>query len=140
MKVDEILLTHSRDERGLLTAAQFPSQVPFLVKRIFVVSDVESGVLRGGHAHHTCHQLLIPLSGEIRVTWEGLSDSGDLILREGGSALHIPPLVWALQEYLTRGASLLVLASHEYDVNDYIDDPLEAAKLRTEAMASRVGD
>ncbi len=103
-KVDEIPLTHSRDERGLLTAAQFPSQVPFLVKRIFVVSDVEPGGLHGGHAH------------------------------------HIPPLVWALQEYLTLGASLLVLASHEYDINDYIDDQLDAAKLRIEATASLVGD
>ncbi len=140
MKVDEILLTHCRDERGLLTAAQFPSQVPFLVKRIFVVSDVEPGGLRGGHAHHTCHQLLIPLSGEIRVTWEGLPDSGDLVLRKGGNALHIPPLVWALQEYLTPRASLLVLASHEYDVNDYIDDPADAAKLRIEATASPAGD
>ena len=140
MKVDEILLTHSRDERGLLTAAQFPSQVPFLVKRIFVVSDVEPGVLRGGHAHHTCHQLLIPLGGEIRVTWEGLPDSGELVLKEGGNALHLPPLVWALQEYLTLGASLLVLASHEYDVNDYIDDPLEAARLRIETTSSPVGD
>ncbi len=140
MKVDEILLTHSRDERGLLTAAQFPTQVPFLVKRIFVVSDVEPGVLRGGHAHHTCHQLLIPLSGDIGVTWEGLPDSGELVLKEGGNALHIPPLVWALQEYLTLGASLLVLASHEYDVNDYIDDQLQAAKLRAEAAAFSVGD
>jgi len=140
MKVDEILLTHSRDERGLLTAAQFPSQVPFLVKRMFVVSDVEPGVLRGGHAHHACHQLLIPLSGEIRVTWEGLPDSGELVLKEGGIALHIPRLVWALQEYLTLGASLLVLASHEYDVNDYIDDPLEAARLRIETTSSPVGD
>jgi UDP-2-acetamido-3-amino-2,3-dideoxy-glucuronate N-acetyltransferase len=139
MKVYEISLTHRRDERGLLTAAQFPSQVPFSVSRVFVVSDVQPGWLRGGHAHHNCHQLLIPLSGEIRVTWEGFPDSGDLVITKGGNALHIPPLVWALQEYLTLGASLLVLASHEYDVNDYIDDPADAAKLRIEATTSALG-
>jgi hypothetical protein len=44
------------------------------------------------------------------------------------------------KEYLTLGASLLVLASHEYDVNDYIDDPLEAARLRIETTSSPVGD
>lgn len=130
MKVKSVALTQNEDVRGLLTAAQFPDQVPFLIKRIFFVSEVDPGVKRGGHAHHACHQLLIPLGGKIQVTWQGLPDSGQLVLEEPGTALHIPPLVWASQEYVTAGASLLVLASHEYDVNDYIDDPLEAARLR----------
>lgn len=137
LSVTPIPLIEFVDHRGLLTAAQYPDQIPFVVRRIFTISDIEPNVIRGGHAHRECHQLLIPLGGRILVRWEGSEKSGTVVLDTKLIALHIPPLVWAEQEYTTADASLLVLASHEYELTDYMDDPVEAKVARDEYLEAK---
>jgi UDP-2-acetamido-3-amino-2,3-dideoxy-glucuronate N-acetyltransferase len=53
-------------------------------------------------------------------------------LIDATQALHVPPLVWAKQKYVTNGASLVVLASHPYESGDYIDDRDHSRLLREE--------
>ena len=129
-KVRRIHLVTAADTRGLLTAAQHPSELPFVPVRVFIVTQSPSGTVRGGHAHRTCHQLLIATSGTVVVEYEDEEGEGAVTLSDTRHGLHIPPLVWAKQTYLTDGASLVVLASHAYDAEDYVDDPNAARQLR----------
>lgn len=129
-KVDCVPLTAAADSRGLLTAGQFPDTLPFPPARIFVVTRSPAGTVRGGHAHRTCHQLLIATAGVVHVEYDDDAGSQHVALTDATTALHIPPLVWAEQTYVTDGASLVVLASHQYDASDYVDDRQEAAELR----------
>lgn len=134
MKASLIDLASIADERGLLTAAQAPDQLPFAPIRVFTVSRGPVGVVRGGHAHRLCHQLLIALTGDVLVEWEDSSGIGEVVLDSPSRALYLPPLVWAKQRYLSTDSSLLVLASHAYDQADYIDDPVLAKSLRSSAV------
>ncbi len=120
------------DDRGRLTAAQFPTELPFVPLRLFAVTGGSAGTVRGGHAHHSCHQFLIAATGSVRVEVDDDGGTREVTLADSNWGLHIPPLVWARQHYVDSQAILIVLASHQYDVNDYIDDRIEAAQLRVD--------
>jgi UDP-2-acetamido-3-amino-2,3-dideoxy-glucuronate N-acetyltransferase len=110
------------DERGALTVAEVAAVVGFAAMRLFVVSGVPAGVVRGGHAHRRCHQLLLCAHGSCRVVLDDGHRRADVVLDGPGLALHLPPLVWATQEDFDPGAVLCVLASEPYDAAEYIRD------------------
>ena len=107
------------DERGGLFPLGF-DRLPFVPKRLFVVSDVPKGVKRGDHAHYVTEQFLICLEGEIEV----LLDDGKKEVRVPllpMQGVHVPARVWDSQVFKTGKDILLVLASTDYDREDYIE-------------------
>ena len=128
--VHRIHLTAVSDSRGQLSAAQHPEQLPFIPMRVFIVTDSPSGIERGGHAHRVCHQILIATSGTVVVEYDDDTGTRSVELSDATEGLYIPPLTWAKQTYATDGASLVVLASHAYDPDDYVDNREIAKSLR----------
>lgn len=114
-------------ERGDLMAFD-TIDVPFYVKRVFVVNNVPIGEIRGNHAHRWNLQYLICINGSIglQVTYNGVSTS--LVLKKGQTA-YIETNRWCILEYLQPNSELMVLCSHEYDKNDYITDFEEFKRL-----------
>jgi hypothetical protein len=114
-------LAEFSDLRGTLAAGELPGDVvPFVPRRWFLVYDVPSREIRGEHAHRTCHQFLICVSGTIRVAVDDGEHRGEVLLDGPTLGIYIPPLVWATQFAYGPGSVLLVLASHPYDPDDYI--------------------
>ncbi len=136
-KVRRIDLLAASDSRGLLTAAQYPEELPFVPVRIFIVTESPAGTDRGGHAHRKCHQVLIATAGTVVVEFDDDDGTASVTLSDASQCLHIPPLVWAKQKYATEGASLVVLASQTYDANDYVDDRETARRLRESSISPR---
>jgi uncharacterized RmlC-like cupin family protein len=132
VKVSRVPGTAASDARGLLSAAEFPEQLPFAPLRVFIVTGSAVGTERGGHAHYSCHQILVATAGTVVVEYDDDDGTSEITLSDATDFLYIPPLVWAKQTYATDGASLVVLASHAYDADDYIDDR-ETAKCLREA-------
>ncbi len=131
-KVRKIDIVEAADSRGLLIAAQYPEELPFVPVRVFIVTSSPAGTERGGHAHRTCHQVLIATGGIVVVEYDDDEGTSSVTLSAASQCLHIPPLVWAKQMYKTAGASLVVLASHIYDADDYIDDRELAMNMRNQ--------
>ena len=113
---------------GELVPIDFNS-LPFVPKRVFHVSSVPVLEKRGVHAHRHCHQILFALAGNISVEVTNGVDTGEILLSENYSGLHIPPMIWASQTYLTNDSMLLVLASHGYSRADYIEDYEEFLRI-----------
>lgn len=110
------------DLRGLLTFAEVDGQLPFTVDRFFLVYDVPSQELRGEHAHHRLHQLIIAVSGAVSVLTDNGTVREEVRLDEPTVGVHIPPMVWGVQFRHTADAVLMVLASERYQADDYIRD------------------
>lgn len=108
------------DIRGALSVGQFASDLPFFPKRYFLVFDVPSQETRGEHAHHTCQQFLICVSGSVRVLADDGHDREEFTLDSPEVGLHLPAMIWGTQYKYSKNAVLLVFASDEYDANDYI--------------------
>lgn len=115
-------LTHVRDLRGDLTAAEFAKELPFQPARFFYVHNVPDIHVRGQHAHRVCHQFLVCLRGGVSVVLDNGRERQEVRLEANNVGLHIPPMLWATQYRYTADAILLVLASHAYDAGDYIRD------------------
>jgi UDP-2-acetamido-3-amino-2,3-dideoxy-glucuronate N-acetyltransferase len=111
-----------KDLRGNLVARQMGNGLPFRPERCFMVYDVPSKELRGEHAHRTCEQLLICLSGSVNVLCDDGEHRQEFTLDSPELGLHIGPMVWGTQYRYAKDAVLLVLASLPYDPDDYIRD------------------
>lgn len=109
------------DPNGVLCVYESGRQVPFDIRRVFTVS-ASSGDTRGDHAHRQCTQLLVCVSGAIRVSCDDGNTVSVHCLDNMGKGLLIPPGIWARQEYLVEGAVLMVLCDRGYEAEDYIRD------------------
>ena len=110
------------DMRGDLSVGEMPTEIPFEVKRYFLVFNVPSTKTRGEHAHHKCHQFLICVKGSCSVVVDNGISRAEVLLDSPGKGLHLPPLTWGIQYKYSKDAVLLVFASHHYDSADYIRD------------------
>jgi dTDP-4-dehydrorhamnose 3,5-epimerase-like enzyme len=108
----------SKDERGTLIALEF-SKLPFIPRRIFTISDVPKGTIRGNHGHTNTDQYFYVLSGEARVRTKLNGEAATYMLKNSSMGLFLPRLTWASQEYLAERSTLVVIASEPYDPSDY---------------------
>ena len=112
--------TKIKDPRGNLIVGEYPNNLPFIVKRFFIIEDVPNAQIRGEHAHKKCHQLLISIKGSVSVLLDDLNQKKEFILSSPDQALLIEAGIWGIQYNYTSDAKLLVLASEAYDESDYI--------------------
>lgn len=110
------------DRQGFLSVINENQEIPFKVKRIFYLYDIQSGESRGAHAHINCHQFLIAISGSFEVLIDDSQNKKLIFLNSPNIGLHIPPGIWASEINFSSGAICLVLASEEYKEKDYIRD------------------
>ena len=113
----------------MLTAGEVGPDVPFDVKRYFLVFGVSGKEIRGEHAHRMLHQFLICVHGRCHVVADDGEHRQEFILDDPTVGVHLPPMVWSTQYHYTDDAVLLVLASEHYDADDYIRDYAEFLKL-----------
>ncbi len=116
------VLREVRDMRGDLCAAEVGSDLPFVVRRSFLIYNVPNAELRGEHAHRRCAQFLMAVKGSVRVMVDDGRQREEFSLDRPNLGLYLPPMVWGTQYRYSDGAVLLVLASDPYDPADYIRD------------------
>ena len=110
------------DLRGNLSVGEFPDDIPFPVRRYFVIYDVPSAETRGEHAHLTCHEFLICVKGSVAIVVDDGERRQEFLLDRPELGVHMPPMVWGIQYNYSSDAVLLVFASHHYDADDYVRD------------------
>ena len=107
---------------GYISVAELEGSLPFEVKRIFWTYFTPESVVRGRHAHYKTEQILIAVSGKIIVTTQSASNPPEtetFVLESPNLGVYIPPDYWHTMQY-SHSAVQLVLASTQYDENDYI--------------------
>ena len=112
--------THE-DSNGTLGVYECGKQVPFDIQRVFTVSASKFDV-RGDHAHKKCTQLLVCISGKIRVSCDDGLVVTQYLLDNMSTGLLVPPGIWASEEYLEHASALMVLCDRSYEGDDYIRD------------------
>ena len=130
-------LPHVHDLRGNLSFGEIGEQVPFEVKRYFLVYSVASKEIRGEHAHRSLHQFLICTHGRCHVVADDGVNRQEFVLDAPTIGLHLPPMVWGIQYKYSDDAVMLVLASAKYDPASYIRDYSEFRELVKPPRASQ---
>lgn len=117
------------DVRGNLTVCEFNKNIPFDIKRAFIVYQVPLIEIRGEHAHKTCHQFLMCLRGSMIILADDGVEKKEFKLNTPDVGLYLQPMVWSAQYNYSPDALLLVFASEHYDPNDYIREYSKFIKI-----------
>jgi dTDP-4-dehydrorhamnose 3,5-epimerase-like enzyme len=114
------------DSRGTIFVLE-GKNLPFKVKRLFITYH-KAGT-RGNHAHRKLKQIIVLIRGKIRVRLIGRNFDNEFILNTPSSAVFIPPMTWTELSDVERESVFLVLASEEFEMNDYIGKWTEFEKI-----------
>ena len=111
---------HHSSRKGDICVVENSITVPFDVKRVYYLYDVPGGVERGGHAHKELQQLMVALSGSFTVILDDGDQKRTFFLNRPNKGLYITPGIWRVIDEFSSGSVCMVLASNEYDPDDYI--------------------
>lgn len=117
------------DTRGNLTVVEQMRQIPFDIARVYWTYDIPGGGRRGGHAHRSCQEVVIAVSGSFDVQLYNGREWETYHLNHPYQGLYIGTSIWRTLEDFSSGAVCLVLASELFDEDEYIYDMDEFEKL-----------
>lgn len=117
-----INLKSFNDRRGCLTVIE--NEVPFDVKRVFYIYNVDDSI-RGGHRHHKTIQAAVCIKGTCKIfNNDGIKEK-IFELNSPEYCLILKPEDWHQMYEFSNDAVLLVLASEKFDPLDYIYERYE---------------
>ena len=131
--IKEVELKIHGDRRGKLIALESNADIPFEVKRIYYIYDNIKDVRRGYHAHKNLKQFLVCVNGSCTIHLDNGTDCFEISLDKPDKGLYISGLIWREMYNFAPGTVLLVMASSEYDENDYIRSYKEFVKICNES-------
>ena len=108
------------DDRGCLTVLDNISGLPFSVRRIYLL-DSNDNQIRGNHGHYACEQYLSVLDGQIEYFENSGQPKDSHVILNQGEGYLIRKGYWHFFKSIGK-SRCLVIASHEYDPNDYFFD------------------
>jgi hypothetical protein len=105
---------------GNITVLEYEETIPFKVERIYYLYDIPGGEERGSHAHYQLEQYIIAASGSFDVVLDDGKNKKRFHLNRPNKALYLVPGLWRTLDNFSSGSICMVLASLEYNENDYI--------------------
>lgn len=108
------------DKYGKLVALEGNDVIPFNIRRVYYIYEVEENVRRGFHSHKELEQVLICVHGSVKILLKTPNDEKIVTLNNPSEGLYIGPDIWREMYDFEDDAVLLVLASDHYKESDYI--------------------
>jgi WxcM-like protein len=107
-----ISLPSHGDKRGVLTAIESGIDIPFEVKRVYLLHNICGE--RGGHAHRDTHQVVIAVSGRCEMVLSDGAEFRSFVLDDPTRGLLLGPLLFIRMRDFSSDAVVLVVASTHY--------------------------
>jgi hypothetical protein len=109
-------------ESGDITSINNLDIIPFEIKRVYYLFDVPNKADRGGHGHKELYQLVVAVTGCFVIELFDGSEKVQYTLNQPDQGLLLVPGIWRNLNNFSGGGICLVLASKEYEEDDYIRD------------------
>jgi len=116
-----IELPKVHEKRGKLAVIE-KNMIPFQIKRVYYLYDIPTNAYRGGHSHQKQESFIVALSGSFDVILDDGATRQRIMLNNPDRGLYVPTGVWREIENFSSGSVCLVLASIEFDEDEYIRD------------------
>lgn len=122
-------LSKIEDPRGNLTFIEGEQHIPFAIQRVYWISDVPGGQIRGGHAFVEQEEFIVALSGSFDVVVDDGRNQKKFQLNRSYYGLYISSKLWRHMENFSTNSVALVLSSTQFSQADYIRDYDDFRKL-----------
>lgn len=117
------------DPRGNLSFIEEDTHLPFKIRRVYWIYDVPGGEHRGGHAFRETEELIVALSGSFDVVLHDGEKEHRYQLNRSYYGVRVPKMMWRMLENFSTNSLALIIASTDYDEEDYIRDFQEFQKM-----------
>lgn len=111
----------SIDHRGQLCFTE-NEELPFKIERVFWISNIPEGESRGKHAHKVCAEIVFPAQGSFDMFVSDREGERTYKMCDPNVGIYIGPNVWCELKNFSKDAVCVVLASHKYLVDGYVND------------------
>lgn len=109
----------NNNDRGSLLPIESLKNIPFDIKRFFLIKDVNDNQKRGYHSHKKCKQVFVLIQGSIDIEFDNGLKKEKYFMRDINEALYVPENIWCVMENISKDCILLVVCSEYYDENEY---------------------
>lgn len=120
------------DHRGWLAPLEEAKEIPFAVRRVYVIWATAEGVSRGFHAHRDLEQVVVCVAGSCRFDVDDGRARRSFVMDSPTRGLYLGSMVWREMHDFSPDCVLVVLASRLYDPDDYVRDYAEFQRLTKE--------
>ncbi len=121
-KFDFDIITDRSTKQGSLVAVEEKIDIPFELKRIFYIYNLNSFTSRGAHAHKVSNQILICIHGSCEVLLDDGKENSSILLNKPNRGVLQENMIWGEMYNFSKDCILMVLSDTHYDPNDYITD------------------
>ena len=116
------------DKRGQLCFTE-NAELPFKIERVFWISNIPKGESRGCHAHRICAEIEFPAQGSFDMFVSDSEGERTYKMADPSIGIYIGPNVWCELKNFSQDAVCVVLASHRYMTEGYVNDYEEFKRL-----------
>lgn len=110
------------DDRGQLNVFETSRALLPTIERTYFFFGRAAQTTRGQHAHRDLEQVMICLSGSLRLRLDDGTTTEEIVLDDPREALYVGPMVWRELDGFDESTICAVLASRRHDPDDYIHD------------------
>lgn len=110
---------------GVLYVMENNKEIPFDVKRIFLVANVLPGKTRGDHATKKTRLILFPVSGSCKVVVDDGKKSETFNMNNPENGLLIEPMVWRSMQEFTNDCVMMAVCDRPFEPGDETFDDYE---------------
>jgi dTDP-4-dehydrorhamnose 3,5-epimerase-like enzyme len=108
---------------GKLTFAEGLRTIPFEIKRVYYIYDLEKpDAIRGKHAHKELEQAIFCVNGSYTIGLDDGHNKEELFIDKPNKGVYLGTGLWHTMTNFSKDCVLLVMASDYYYESDYIRD------------------
>jgi len=96
---------------------------------VFWISNIPKGESRGCHAHRICAEIVFPAQGSFDMFVSDSEGERTYKMADPSIGIYIGPNVWCELKNFSQDAVCVVLASHRYMTEGYVNDYEEFKRL-----------
>jgi len=109
------------DRDGVLCVMNSLKEIPFEIKRIYFINNLDSfSSIRGKNAHRQLKQVIFCINGSFTLSLDDGVHQQDIEMKRENEGIILGPMLWHTMHDFSSGCVLLVAASDYYDEGDYI--------------------
>lgn len=133
----EIDLNSIDDNRGKLLSFESMRNIPFELKRVYILTSANPELARGFHAHKKLKQLIFCPTGSCDFLLEDRINKKSIHLNSPNKGILIEGVVWREMHNISTDCSIVVFADEYYDEDDYIRDYNDFSKALGERNVNK---
>lgn len=108
--------------KGILHIAEAEKNIPFPIRRVFVMSGVAKGESRGAHGHKKFDQIIVPVQGSFVLGLDDGETKQEILLDNPSIGIRLKPKLWHTMYSFSPDAVNIVFCDQYYNEEDYLRD------------------